>query len=243
MQRFRTRFRWPLISVQEAPPATDPNFANVVLLLHMNGANGSTTFTDNSSSAHVVTTNNNAQISTTQSKFGGASGLFDGVSDSLTVPSSGNFWTFTDQDFTVEAFVYPTSWPNALAYVCGTYVGGATGHWGFFINSSGTQLHFRHADTTVVNQAGSIPLNTWTHIAASRQSGILRMFVDGVQLAADLSFTENFSSNATLGIAAPAPTFPNDNEFAGHMDELRITKGVARYTANFTPPTAAFPNS
>lgn len=242
MQRFRTRFRWPLISVPEAPPATDPNFANVVLLLHMNGANGSTTFTDNSSSAHVVTPNNNVQISTAQSKFGGASGLFDGVSDYLSLPFSGN-WQLSDADFTVECFVRPISWLNADAAIVGNYSGASAGHWVFQITGSGSNLQFRHADSIIVTQAATVNLNEWSHIAASRQSGTLRMFVNGVQLAADASFTANFSQGTGIGVGSLYPSFPNDSEFNGYMDELRITKGVARYTANFTPPTAAFPNS
>lgn len=64
---------------------TDPDFASVALLLHMDGANGSASFTDSSGNAHAVTANGGAQISTAQSKFGGSSADFDAVDSYLSV--------------------------------------------------------------------------------------------------------------------------------------------------------------
>jgi len=84
---------------------TDPDFASVVLLLHCNGSNGGTTFTDNSSYGRAMTANGNAQTSTAQSKFNGSSGLFDGAGDYLTASASSDF-TFGTGDYTIESWVY-----------------------------------------------------------------------------------------------------------------------------------------
>ena len=87
---------------------SDPYFNNVVLLLHMNGANSGTTFTDSSSFARTVTTYGDAKTSTTQSKFNGSSGLFDGTTDRLSVPASSDF-NMGSGDFTIETWIYPTT--------------------------------------------------------------------------------------------------------------------------------------
>lgn len=212
------------------PTDTDPYFANVSLLLHMDGSNGSTTFTDRSSYARTVTRSGNTQISTAQSKFGGASALFDG---------SGDFLNFADAtelemtgDFTVECFVYPTVTLDQI--IAGHSIqnvqlfrinGGAVGSLAFFLN--GTQVFS--------NTAAGITANQWKHLAISRSGSTTRMFVDGVQKgSSNTSWTGSFKINRIGG----AFTF----DFQGNLDEFRITKGVARYTTNFTPPTAPFPD-
>ena len=85
--------------------ATDPNFADVSLLLHGNGTNGSTTITDSSPSPKTVTAVGNAQISTAQSKFGGSSIAFDGTGDYLSVPNDGTL-QMGSVDFTIEFWIY-----------------------------------------------------------------------------------------------------------------------------------------
>ena len=87
-------------------PTNDPYWANVVLLLHMDGTDGSTTFTDSSSYARAMTAAGNAQIDTAEFKFGTASGLFDGTGDSVQTPNGADFQFLGD--FTVEAWVRPT---------------------------------------------------------------------------------------------------------------------------------------
>ena len=89
-----------------ASAPTDPNFANVSLLLHGDGANNSTTFTDSSSNNFTLSRVGDVKISTTQSKFGGSSIFFDGAGDYLTLANNSVF-TFPSS-FTVEAWVFPT---------------------------------------------------------------------------------------------------------------------------------------
>jgi len=86
---------------------SDTYYSNVSLLLHCDGSNGSTTFTDNSPSPKTVTANGNASVSTAQSKFGGASAVFDGTGDYLSLDGSSGF-AFGTGDFTIEFWLSPS---------------------------------------------------------------------------------------------------------------------------------------
>src|SRR5690554_1699309 len=94
------------------PKEVDPYFASVVLLLHGDGTDGSTTITDNSGSAHSPTVNGNSQIDTAESQFGGASVLFDGSGDYLEYADSAD-WDFGTGDFTVEFWMRRNAWPTS----------------------------------------------------------------------------------------------------------------------------------
>jgi hypothetical protein len=219
----------------------DPNFANVSLLLHMDGSNGSTAFTDSSTNALSITRNGNAQISTAQSKFGGASGLFDGTGDFLSTPYTSGF-SFGTGDFTIEAWVYVTSSADERTIAC-TYTTFQVGT-GFLLDVDATTRVPRFfsgtsASPLSISSSFAVALNTWAHVAVCRASGTVRLFVDGVIGGSSTTVTNmdgTGSSNLYVGTLGTSGT----NQFAGHIDDLRITKGVARYTAAFTPPTAPF---
>jgi hypothetical protein len=214
--------------------SADPDFANVSLLLHMNGTNGSTTFLDSSVPAKTVTAFGNAQISTAQSKFGGASALFDGLDDYLSTPQNSVF-AFPG-DFTVECWVYLLS-------------GNGTGNRAFCLSPlsgdisfglTGAKLQFGAAFVAFdVTSSSNVPTNAWVHVAASRSGSNLRLFIDGIQ---DGAATQNRSyTNAGPLYIGGRPTAAAES-INGYIDEMRITKDVARYTANFTPPAAPFPD-
>lgn len=211
-----------------AAGATDPDFANVSLLLHMDGSNGSTTFTDSSSNAVSVTANGNAQISTAQSKFGGASGLFDGNGDYLTATVN-TFNTRTDK-FTIESWVYLTS-RTGFSLISGT---------NFYLVEVGGSVYLGDAIMNNVTFASTeLPLTTWFHIAVSFDQTTYRVFVDGVEKGSSTTLLVSFNlSNIEIGQRALLLTYTD-----GYFDDFRLTKDVARYTAGFTPPTAAFPDS
>ena len=230
---------------------TDPNFSSVSLLLHMNGSNGSTTFTDSSSNAHTVTANGNAQISTAQSKFGGASAYFDGDGDHINAGSSASF-AFGIGPFTVECFVRFAALPgfNMISGIVGTapslFFAGNDTWWLGINNISGENNLYlgRHGDTAINARTPWTPaLNTWYHIAATRDaSNVVRLFIDGVSQT--VTSTNNWhladlSRTGTLFAGVIATPY----YFNGYIDELRITKGVARYTASFTARTAPFPDA
>jgi len=227
---------------------TDPNFANVSLLLHGDGTNGSTTIVDSSPSPKTVTAFGDAQISTAQSKFGGASIAFDGAGDYLKSPISSDY-EFGTGDFTVEAwvrFVSISAEQRIVGIGRGALGVGNPIYTGWSVRYSTGKLAFYRFDgsETDVNRAWSPVVNTWYHVAVSRNGTSLRLFADGNQLGAThtstLSYNRVNNEDIEVGqIITGAGTF----YFNGYIDDLRITKGVARYTANFTPPTAPFPDA
>jgi hypothetical protein len=200
----------------------------------MDGTNGSTTFTDNSSNALTVTANGNAQISTAQSKFGGASGLFDGTGDFLTTPSNAVVAVGTG-DFTVEAWVRRTS-GGTFSTVVGTRPDSGSYADAWTLGVDGSNNLYLYTNGFIAQSAGGlITLDTWHHIAVVRSGTAVRMYHNGTQVA-----TGTNSQDFSRQILAVGANVNGDQAFAGYIDDLRITKGVARYTANFTPPTAAF---
>jgi len=213
----------------------DPFFNNVSLLLHGDGANGSTTIVDSSPSPKTVTAFGDAQISTAQSKFGGASIAFDGSTDYLTIPSSSAF-AFGLANFTIELWLYRSGSGQQHLYDARD-VGVNTNRILLYLNSSNELTYFSNNAVRITTT--NVPtLNAWVHVALCRASGNSRLFLDGIQVGATFADTINIVS-PTITVAIGA-----NNEGArslnGYIDDLRITKGVARYTANFTPPTAPF---
>ena len=223
----------------------DPYFSSVSLLLHMDGANGSTTFTDNSSNALSVTAVGNAQISTTQSKYGGASGTFDGAGDSVTITGSGGQFAFGTSPFTIEFWLYAQNvttrqglYSNNINSSGGLNSGpvfaitgvGSTGKLG--VGNVG------QADR-VATSNNAILINTWHHIALVREgtsTNQTKIYVDGVA-AGQGTMADNFSVSRD---AAVGRTIFYSEFLDGFIDDFRTTKGVARtITAS---PTSAFPN-
>lgn len=231
-----TRLRLSRISVT----TTDTNISNVSLLLHGDGPNGSTTITDTSYSPKTVTAFGDAKISTAQSKFGGASIAFDGVGDYLTVPSNAG-WAFGTGNFTIESWVYLTQSQRHTLLAVGFQISGIA----INIDSNGTippgpSIQICRSGTAVDNWfQRSIPLNTWFHLAICRSGSSVSAFYDGVQIGSSQTNSTNFAQGElVVGYDGNKVDFP----FKGNLDELRITKGIARYTSNFTPPTAPYPD-
>jgi hypothetical protein len=205
--------------------AGDIYFNDVSLLLHCDGTNGSTTFTDSSNNGLTVTANGNAQISTAQYKFGGASGAFDGVGDYLTVtiPAIGT------SDVTIECWFYCTTTSvnvQRLFAGIGLYVG---------IKPSTNYLVFNYNSADRILSSSPIVFNTWNHVAVNREGSTSRFFLNGVLLGT-VADTNSYTGDLVIGGYAPLGEF-----LFGYIDDFRVTQGVARYTSNFTPPTAAFP--
>jgi hypothetical protein len=223
----------------------DARFADVPLLLHMDGTNGSTTFTDSSSTPKTVTANGNAQISTAQSKFGGASGLFDGTGDNLQISSPAtsliNWYT---SSYTIEYWIRATSFTQAPTTGAPIVVGNmtptsTTNYWSFGPISNGTvRFYYFNGSTVSFTTVGAISTATWTHLAFVNQSGALTIYIDGVAAATStISGTPQSSASTAFAVGQF-----NNTGFNGYLDDLRITTS-ARYTANFTPPAAPFPDA
>jgi len=180
-----------------------------------------------------------AKLSTAISKFGGSSMSFDGTGDYLTVPSTPNL--AFGGNFTVEAWLYLTSAPtgaNAM-YVC-DFRNGSTSNFGFgVIASSGNTKPYMYVGSGPVTTicATSVSLNTWYHIAMVRSGSTVTYYLNGVS---DGTMTTSFSQGVT-GMTIGARYTGATEYINGYIDDLRITKGYARYTTNFSVPTSAFP--
>lgn len=221
----------------------DPYFSAVSLLLHFDGTNGSTTFTDSSSNALTVTAVGNAQI-TSSSKFGTGAATFDGNGDYLTIPDNA-LLEVGSGDFTIEAWVYITSSTGFKSFVSkllgfGPYllaVNGTT--FVYYLSSNGTSW-----DVASGVSGGTVSINTWTHLALVRNGSTVTPYLNGTAGTSTTTTATLIDNSHAFLIGADQGT-PAGNYvdfFNGRVDELRFTKGVARYTANFTPPTAAFPD-
>lgn len=218
-------------------------FQAVSLLLHFDGSDGSTTFTDSSSYAHTVTREigSSAQIDTAQSKFGGASCYFDTGTPNygyLKVPAHYAL-DLSSAEFTVEL------WVRLDSLAVDSYFFGGFNFQSqvqlAYIASSG-KFVFNAYDSggnnagTITATGVTVATNTWYHLAATRQFRTFRFFVDGA-LIDSATFTNTLRSAPTHYWVGKA-----QNPSEPWIDELRITKGVARYTAAFTPQTEAHPN-
>lgn len=211
---------------------SDPEFANVAALLHFEGTNGSTTFTD--VKGHTFTPTNSPTISTAQFKFGSASGSFAGGNRYIEATSAD--FVISGQ-FTVEMFVRLDSLGAFRSLF--TLRDNAT-VWSYaIVNSTGTVTFFRSSSATSV---ATLSINTWYHLAFTRDaSNVNRIFIDGVP---DGSFSNsNNMSNATGRVRIGYDVSVTDQPLVGYADEFRLTRNVARYTAGFTPPAAQFPDS
>lgn len=229
--------------------ATDPNFASVVLLVGFDGADGSTTFTDESNSAHTLTPVGDAQIDTAQSKFGGSSLRLDGTGDRVNLAASAD-WNVGANPFTIEVFVRVSAFQDSNNRGILTTTGGA-GLNAYVLQVSTTEFSFQfnHSggigyDKTLTTLGVLTPTtDTWYHVCAERGSGNkFRLYIDGVMRASlTSSVTVNYE-NTSLVIGTVNAT---GNPLNGWLDEIRITKGVARYDsdAGFTVPASAYPRS
>jgi hypothetical protein len=213
----------------------------VSLLLHFDGANNGTTFVDSSSSNKTVTAFGNAVTSTTALKYGSASGYFDGNGDYLRFVDSGAL-DFGTGNFTVEAWIHPTS----LA-ADGNIIGGVgpTNDDFTFALRSATQLSIGRSwiawDSTT--SGFTFSTNTWYHVAVSRTAGVVKIFVNGVEYFSGANTLSYNIQNTYVAVGARQLTSGVESYgyfFRGYIDELRVTKGIGRYTAAFTPPSAPF---
>jgi hypothetical protein len=213
-----------------------------VALLHMNGTDASTTFTDESGKSW--TANGNAQIDTAQSKFGGASGLFDGTGDTLSTGDSIDWQLDGGSDsntWTIDFWVRFNGDPGTgLVSFINQYVD-LSNYWNIVLSSNLLQFVVRSggSNIVVISNAWNPATATWYHVAVVKNgvTGYL-MFIDGTQIgstATDTSTIPNFAGSLFVGINQATTNYLN-----GWMDELRISKGIARWTAGFTPPTIEY---
>lgn len=221
------------------------NDTNTLLLLHCNGTDASTTFTDDIGTNAIprtprtITVGGNAKISTAQTKFGTASALFDGTSDYLSVPGFSDL-AFGTGNFTLEAWVRQSARSDAMNIFDTRNSGNTSG--GFTLYMRADNYMELYWNTALVSSANPLPtVNTWYHVAVCRSGTSLKVFVDGTAVIS-VTDSQNHSAAGPFIIGQDFQlTATPGNSWNGYMDEVRFS-ATARYTANFTAPSAAFTN-
>lgn len=228
---------------------TDFYYSNVSLLLHMNGASGSASYVDSSFTPVAISFVSGTTIQSSPSLFGGGSGYFDGSGDYIQIaPTSG--LDLIGSNFTAEAWLYPTAYKASgmrIMSACGGAVAwNSTGgiHWLMQLDGSG-RLVFQWWNGSAAagfQTTATVPLSAWTHVAASLAGSNLYLAINGaVQSFIGIGSVVRPSAAPTFAVAAIyGDAGASGTAYQGYMDELRITKGVGRYTSNFTVPTTAF---
>jgi hypothetical protein len=177
----------------------------------------------------------NAKISTAEKKYNsGSISLTNGSGDYCLVPYN-PIYTFGTGDFTIEAWVYRTDTGFQRAIVDNS--AGQSNRILFYITSN-NKLNMFDGSSTWLSSTNTVTANQWVHVAVARASGTTKLFINGTQEASS-SDSRNYIQGA-VGLHIGRQNEATVNDFMGYIDDLRITRGYARYTATFTPPTKSF---
>lgn len=225
-------------SASVVPPAGDPDFADTILLV--NAENSNVSDLSAASPAHTTELINGALLDTTVTKFGSGSIQLLGNGGYLRVIERDDL-DFVSGDFTIEMWLYQQV--NSTRGVVGKWNGSTSERgWALYTigGGSGPTMNFYASNTGAgfSNTVGTIELtlNQWHHVAVTRESGVCKVWIDGVQ---DGEFTlanfVNTSRNVYFGVEE-LNGVPNNVPNTCRYDDIRFTAGVARYTAPFTPP-------
>jgi hypothetical protein len=179
-----------------------------------------------------ATTVGSAQVSTTQFKWSPTSMKFNGTSDYLTTPSNPALALRTG-DFTIEFWMYPTA--AQTGDIVDTRVSGDSAN-SWCVQLDSTNINFTGPGSNYLSYPYT--LNTWTHVAYTRVSGSVSVYINGTKYGSSVTLTNDFTGT----VYKIGATF-NNFYYAGYIQDLRVTRGLARYTANFTAPTTTFSNS
>lgn len=229
---------------------SDPDFANVIGL-YKTPSNGSISDASGTLGPFIIGTG--AVIDGTQTQFQPANINLSG-GGYVEVQGTMSLIDFGDDPFTIETWIYRTAagtvgdnGPPEYDTIVSASVFGSAG-WGTFIRQDTGRLVYERGDNGALFEGDAnavISNNTWTHVAVSSEGvgGNLRLFVNGV-LAGTLSAPSGQDTSPSLTrLGIGRYQADKRKRFIGHIEDVRLTKGVARYTAAFTPPTAEFPSS
>lgn len=189
------------------------------LLLHCDGTDESQTFTDSGGTGHTVTAKGTAQIDTAESKWGGASGLFDRNSDYLTIPDHANWDLATN--YTIDLWIKHTNYNGSQIYLMHYEAGSGNGYWQLrYLDGSGIQFSVYKIDTgTIVDTGtGGTMDYDWHHVAMCKVGNEYGVYKDGTQV----SHTSDADTNDTAGNLYIGADYTPGNYFGGYMDEIRI---------------------
>ena len=207
------------------------------LQLSSNAADGNTVFTDSSSSAHVITPMGAVHHSEVEKKFGISSVYFDGNGSFLEAPHSLD-WGFGSGDFTIHFWINPSSFSNYQTVLSncssvgyGPYViqVDSAGLLSLYSSSTGSSW-----DVAFKAMIAQLKLSTWTHVAIVRSGSNILCFQDGILRS---TTTSTASLVDVQGLLTIGDRVSHVQPFHGFLEEINISKGIARWTSSFDPPT------
>lgn len=213
----------------------DSNWGNVSLLLHCDGSNGNTTVIDETGKTVTAT---NATISTSESKFGDSS-LFLNGNGHIEVPHISDFDFVTMSSFTIEAWVYLNNL-SAVSGIISNRSASTNDGAVLRVNTNGSVQFFFTGGTSITSSPGEITTGTWYHLAVVRDAGVVTIYKNGTSITTPTTFS-NGTINASIPLIIGSEDYSLSHFINGYLDEVRITSGLARYSANFTTGTSAFP--
>ncbi|MDD2870984.1 MAG: prepilin-type N-terminal cleavage/methylation domain-containing protein [Candidatus Gracilibacteria bacterium] len=223
---------------------TDPYWQYTSALLRFNGSNGSTSIYDEKGS-NGTGRGGQMIISTTKSKFGGSSAYFDGSSDSANLIYFDDLYNLSNTDFTIETWINLSSYTGRSVYGTIFSKKQSTTDYDYtlYVDGINKSVVFGYGTTsTAVNTLSSpintIDLNTWYHIAVSKNGNTIRLFINGEEVNST-SINENIRNRNVIsyfGISFSQA----DRDYSGYIDEFRLTKGYSRYNSSFETPTRNF---
>jgi len=232
-----------------ASTATSANTANVANTLNITNPNTGIYFVKFGSSSNgqsQLSANSNFtfnantdQLSVPQLAVAGVSSStppggslqFNGTNQYLTIPSNTGF-AFGTGDFTVEMWIYWSGSYATTTRLFSCYTSGIV----IYPNSSGNMTYGQYGIGTNITSSTTVPLNTWVHLAIARVSGVSTMYINGTAVGTKASDTSNFGQTGVyIGTDSGA------NLWTGNITNLRVVKGTAVYTSNFTPSTSPLP--
>ena len=220
------------------------------ILLHCDGSDGASTFTDET--GRTWTRAGNAQIDTAQSVFGGASALFDGTVDYIYTANHEDLAT-GNGDFCFDFRFKVPSLPGADDAIFSRRQGSGSFYYGYvfwitgqyFMEPALTNVpYFTWYDTDhtfySIYANSAISANTWYHGAVVRFNNVLKMYINGTAqtVTANLTGKTNYDPGTPLVIGRGGDY--NKYYYYGWIDEFRYSKGVPRWTSDFTPPQSAY---
>lgn len=222
------------------PPPPPPPDTAVILLMHFDGPSESDSFEDSSIYQRPLTPTGGPFLIEPPTLNGSTVGSFDG-DGWVTAPSSTDF-DFGTEDFTIECFVYIEA-SFAARFMFGNVNFGGSPSAGFYMLMSGTQPNFFiYADDGDLYECrgSALSLDAWHHVAVVRDGDFVRVYVDGGrQSLTDLDGAGIRASSGSIKVGGdPEGVF---SDFQGYIEELRVTRGVARYTGDSQPPESCFP--
>ncbi len=199
---------------------------------------------DSSSSPKSITNNGGVTFSSLQSKFGTSSLKFNG-SNHLSIAEQGGDFTFGSGDFTIESYIN-TAGSGTICMKRGTTASGTTwSHWIWISNNKIlARVYYNNGSYIEMTSSSNVNTGSWFHIALVRSGTNVFLYVNGTKEATDVTIG-NGVVNATsepyiLGVASYGSSL--DNYYTGYIDNFRISKGIARWTSNFTPPAQPYSN-